>query len=90
MTCLVPEWVTCFQDQVSNAKDVNELMNNYPLVAVRMWVLHEEAPEGTTFFQHFNLKLELIDISKLKELWEDRYKTAILLVKYTTKDNEHH
>ena len=58
MTCLDPEWVTCFQDQVSNAKDVNELMNNYSLVAVRMWVLHEEAPEGTKEVLIFEFSLK--------------------------------
>ena len=26
MTCLDPEWATCIQDQVSNTKDLDELM----------------------------------------------------------------
>ena len=84
MTCLEPEWATCIQDKVSHTKNLNELMNiltvtvmnNYSLITVRMWALHKEAPEGTTFFQHFNRTLELLDFSKLKELCKDCYKTA--------------
>ena len=98
MTCLDPEWGTVIQDQVNNAKDLNELMkiltvvvmNNYPLVAVRMWVLPEEAPERTTFFQHLNHNLELVDFSKLKELVGDCYKTAFFFAISTTKDNKLH
>ena len=60
MSFLDPEGATCIQDQIDNAKTLEELMNilmvtvmnNYPLVAMRMWALQEEAAEGI----HMSLK----------------------------------
>ena len=90
MTCLAPEWATVIQDQVDTAKALDELlmvavMHNYPLIAMRMWALHEEHPPGQTFFQHFNRKLELVEFTQLKELVQNRCKTAFFLSYFHNK-----
>ena len=96
MACLEAEWGTIIHDQVDHANTLGDLvqiltngvMNNYPLVMVRMWALHREMQDGSDWFQHFNKKLELVDYAQLKELMEDRYQAAFFLAISSTKDDK--